>query len=107
MGEGSVTSGISDHGQQALGDVVFVEVAEVGKVLAAGGAAGVVESGSMELLRSTHVPGAQRDPVEGGSDGVSLRQQLLGPAAPADCAPVRVRPGTRNCPAQRCGEVSA
>ena len=42
--DGSVTVGISDHAQQALGDVVFVELAEVGKVFAADDAAGVVES---------------------------------------------------------------
>ncbi|MNH28255.1 Glycine cleavage system H protein [compost metagenome] len=39
-----MTVGISDHAQQALGDVVFVELAEVGKVFGAGDAAGVVES---------------------------------------------------------------
>ncbi|AVD81007.1 glycine cleavage system protein H [Pseudomonas sp. SWI6] len=42
--DGTVTVGISDHAQAALGDVVFVELAEVGKVFAAGDAAGVVES---------------------------------------------------------------
>ena len=42
--DGSVTVGISDHAQEALGDVVFVELAEVGKTFAAGDAAGVVES---------------------------------------------------------------
>ncbi|PWB32745.1 glycine cleavage system protein GcvH [Pseudomonas sp. SDI] len=42
--DGSVTVGISDHAQEALGDVVFVELADVGKVFAAGDAAGVVES---------------------------------------------------------------
>ena len=42
--DGTVTVGISDHAQQALGDVVFVELAEVGQVFAAGDAAGVVES---------------------------------------------------------------
>ncbi len=42
--DGTVTVGISDHAQQALGDVVFVELTEVGKVFAAGDAAGVVES---------------------------------------------------------------
>ncbi|WPO99748.1 glycine cleavage system protein GcvH [Pseudomonas sp. HR96] len=42
--DGTVTVGISDHAQEALGDVVFVELAEVGKVFAAGDAAGVVES---------------------------------------------------------------
>lgn len=42
--DGSVTVGISDHAQQALGDVVFVELPEVGSALAAGDEAGVVES---------------------------------------------------------------
>lgn len=42
--DGTVTVGISDHAQEALGDVVFVELPEVGKVFAAGEAAGVVES---------------------------------------------------------------
>ena len=42
--DGTVTVGISDHAQHALGDVVFVELTEVGKVFAAGEAAGVVES---------------------------------------------------------------
>lgn len=42
--DGSVTVGISDHAQEALGDVVFVELPEVGKSLAAGQEAGVVES---------------------------------------------------------------
>ena len=42
--DGSVTVGISDHAQEALGDVVFIELPEVGKVFAAGDQAGVVES---------------------------------------------------------------
>jgi len=42
--DGSVTVGISDHAQEALGDVVFIELPEVGKSLAAGDQAGVVES---------------------------------------------------------------
>jgi len=42
--DGTVTVGISDHAQGALGDVVFVELPEVGTVLAAGDEAGVVES---------------------------------------------------------------
>ena len=41
---GNVKVGISDHAQEALGDVVFVELPEIGKVFAAGEAAGVVES---------------------------------------------------------------
>ncbi len=41
---GSVSVGISDHAQQALGDVVYVELPEVGQQLQAGQQAGVVES---------------------------------------------------------------
>ena len=39
-----IVVGISDHAQEALGDVVFVELPDIGKVFAAGDAAGVVES---------------------------------------------------------------
>jgi glycine cleavage system H protein len=42
--DGSVTVGISDHAQDALGDLVFVEVPDVGRTLAKGAAAAVVES---------------------------------------------------------------
>jgi len=42
--DGTVVVGISDHAQNALGDVVFVELPEVGAELAAGDEAGVVES---------------------------------------------------------------
>ncbi len=42
--DGSVTVGITDHAQEALGDVVFVELPDVGASLAAGDDAGVVES---------------------------------------------------------------
>ena len=38
------TVGISDHAQQALGDIVFAEVPEAGKRLAKGAEAAVVES---------------------------------------------------------------
>ena len=42
--DGTVTLGITDHAQEALGDVVFVELPEVGTTLAAAEEAGVVES---------------------------------------------------------------
>ncbi|WP_116828941.1 glycine cleavage system protein GcvH [Pseudomonas syringae] len=42
--DGTVTVGISDHAQEALGDVVFVELPEIGTAFAAGDTAGVVES---------------------------------------------------------------
>ena len=42
--DGSVTIGITDHAQSALGDLVFVELPEVGQELEAGGEMAVVES---------------------------------------------------------------
>ncbi|TVP44045.1 MAG: glycine cleavage system protein GcvH [Halomonas sp.] len=42
--DGTVTVGITDHAQQALGDVVFVELPEVGASLTKGQEFGVIES---------------------------------------------------------------
>jgi glycine cleavage system H protein len=42
--DGTIEVGITDHAQQALGDLVFVEVPEAGRHLAAGDACAVVES---------------------------------------------------------------
>ncbi len=44
LSDGSVEVGISEHAQAALGDLVFVEVPETGRVLAAGEGCAVVES---------------------------------------------------------------
>ncbi|KXS39216.1 glycine cleavage system protein GcvH [Modicisalibacter tunisiensis] len=43
-GDGTVTIGITDHAQEALGDVVFVELPEVGRELEADEEFGVIES---------------------------------------------------------------
>ncbi len=42
--DGTVTIGITDHAQQSLGDVVFVDLPDVGSTLTAHEEAGVVES---------------------------------------------------------------
>ena len=42
--DGVATVGISDHAQDAMGDLVYVELPEVGQVVAAGDETGVVES---------------------------------------------------------------
>ena len=42
--DGQATVGITDHAQEQLGEIVFVEVPEAGKSLAKGDEAGVVES---------------------------------------------------------------
>ena len=43
-GDGVIAIGISDHAQELLGDLVFVELPEVGAALAAGDECAVVES---------------------------------------------------------------
>lgn len=42
--DGTVTVGISDHAQDSLGDVVYVELPEAGSQVTSGEEAGVVES---------------------------------------------------------------
>ena len=42
--DGTVTIGITDHAQAALGDLVFIELPAVGRALKAGEACAVVES---------------------------------------------------------------
>ena len=44
MADGTVEVGISDHAQHALGDLVFVELPEVGREFTAGDSCAVVES---------------------------------------------------------------
>ena len=43
-GDGTVTVGITDHAQEALGDIVFVEIPETGREVEAEEACAVVES---------------------------------------------------------------
>lgn len=42
--DGTVTVGITDHAQEALGDIVFLDLPEAGRVVAAGEECAVVES---------------------------------------------------------------
>ncbi len=43
-GDGTVTVGITDHAQEALGDLVFVELPEIGRSVAVDETCAVVES---------------------------------------------------------------
>ncbi|MBE2294951.1 MAG: glycine cleavage system protein GcvH [Phycisphaerales bacterium] len=43
-GDGTVTVGITDHAQHLLGDLVFVEIPEIGRAVAAAESCAVVES---------------------------------------------------------------
>lgn len=43
-GDGTITVGITDHAQEALGDIVFVEIPELNRMVAADEATAVVDS---------------------------------------------------------------
>ena len=42
--DGTITVGISDHAQEALGDIVFLELPDIGRIVNAGAEVAVVES---------------------------------------------------------------
>ncbi|MDC0672772.1 glycine cleavage system protein GcvH [Nannocystis radixulma] len=42
--DGTWTVGVTDHAQQTLGDIVFVELPEVGRTVSTGDAVGTIES---------------------------------------------------------------
>jgi glycine cleavage system H protein len=52
--DGSVTVGITDHAQEALGDIVFVELPEAGRKLAAGESCATIES--VKAASDVYVP---------------------------------------------------
>jgi glycine cleavage system H protein len=64
--DGTVTIGITDHAQAALGDLVFIELPAVGRTLAAGEACGVVES--VKAASDVYAPLAGE--VTGANDAV-------------------------------------
>jgi len=70
----TATFGISDHAQEALGDIVFVELPEVGRSIDAGEAYGVVES--VKAVSDVYAPVAGEviavnDALEGEPDLVN------------------------------------
>jgi glycine cleavage system H protein len=72
--DGTVTVGISDHAQGALGDLVFVEVPEVGKTLSKGGAAAVVES--VKAASDVYSP-VSGEVIANNSDALSATPELV------------------------------
>jgi glycine cleavage system H protein len=72
--DGTVTVGISDHAQGALGDLVFVEVPEVGRALTKGGAAAVVES--VKAASDVYSP-VSGEVIANNSDALSATPELV------------------------------
>jgi len=52
--EGVATIGVSDHAQELLGDLVYVELPETGSIVAAGDSVGVIES--VKAASDTYAP---------------------------------------------------
>jgi glycine cleavage system H protein len=70
---GQVEIGITDHAQEALGDLVFVEVPQVGRELTAGEACAVVES--VKAASDVYSPVSGR--VVARNDALSQQPELL------------------------------
>jgi glycine cleavage system H protein len=70
---GQVEVGITDHAQSALGDLVFVEVPQVDRKLAAGEACAVVES--VKAASDVYSPVAGR--VAARNEALSQQPELL------------------------------
>ena len=71
--DGRVRVGITDYAQDALGDVVFVQVPEVGATVGAGGTVGEVES--TKSVSELYAPVAGRV-VEVNTELVEVPQRL-------------------------------
>jgi glycine cleavage system H protein len=71
--DGTVEIGITDHAQQSLGDLVFVEVPEAGRRLAAGDACAVVES--VKAASDVYSPFAGE--VASGNPGLATQPELI------------------------------
>ncbi|RJP57958.1 MAG: glycine cleavage system protein GcvH [Candidatus Auribacter fodinae] len=65
--------GITDHAQKELGDIVFVELPEVGKTVSAGKACAVVESVKTASDIYTPVSGT----ITAVNDGLTSRPELI------------------------------
>lgn len=70
---GTLEIGITDHAQSALGDLVFVEVPDVGRALSAGEACAVVES--VKAASDVYSPLAGK--VVANNDALSAKPELL------------------------------
>lgn len=71
--DGSVTVGISDHAQAALGDLVFVETPDAGRSVTAGEACAVVES----VKAASDVYSPIGGEVIAGNEALAAQPELL------------------------------
>ncbi len=72
-GDGSVTIGITDHAQSALGDLVYVELPKAGRKVAVGEACAVVES--VKAASDVYAPMAGE--IVAGNDALAGRPEAV------------------------------
>lgn len=92
--DGTLSMGITDHAQEALGDLVFIELPAVGRALKAGEACAVVES--VKAASDVYAPVAGTviavndvvvaSPEKVNADAYGNWLYRLKPADPADAA---------------------
>ena len=78
LSDGRIEVGITDHAQHALGDLVFVDVPQVGTTLEVGGACAVVES-----VKAARQAGKTRDEVRAILEQARPIRDALKPAMEA------------------------
>jgi len=71
--DGSVTIGITDHAQSALGDLVYVELPKAGRKVAVGEACAVVES--VKAASDVYAPMAGE--IVAGNDALAGRPEAV------------------------------
>jgi glycine cleavage system H protein len=86
--DGTVTIGITDHAQQKLGELVYVELPEAGRALTAGGAMAVVES--TKAASDVYAPVAGE--VIAVNDALVNSPELVNASPYGDGWLVRIRP---------------
>ncbi len=85
--DGTLTVGITDHAQEALGDIVFLELPEAGKSVTAGDAVAVIES--VKAASDIYAPVAG-EIVEANTGLVDSPEQVNG--APYDSWLFKIKP---------------
>lgn len=93
--DGTVEVGITDHAQQALGDLVFVEVPEAGRKLSIGEPFAVVES--VKAASDVYSPVAGE--VTGGNPALAAEPEVINADAYGKGWLMRLRPAGDSAPA--------
>jgi glycine cleavage system H protein len=88
--DGSVEVGITDHAQNALGDLVFVEVPETGRQVGAGDAFAVVES----VKAASDVYSPVGGEVVAGNDALASQPELINQEPYGQGWIARLKPGS-------------